>query len=508
MTRRTLALATSLLGLACSTAPEQSGVDAATPGADAFTPSIDGATHAADAAHVASATGIDQVFAGEYVTSFLHDGRVYSDGAAPLYRRGAGDHPPDHAYPPSEVDLPADVRIVAGAGGLHFTIIADTNGHVYEWGDIDANPDLANHNSPIRLTNADGSPFVLPGGVVAMSASVGTSGAVAGDGSVWIWDDCENNFCGDGVDHSNAMNTPWPMLHPFRVPLPSDVHATHIILGDTVIILDDMGRIWTWGGDADEDLGTGSHDHLSPHPITTTKTGSAMPPVREIASGGPYSYAITTSGDLYVWGIYLEIAGHCPGSGWCPEAHPALSNDVIAPATTGGARLVHIRASSGGSYAIMSDGTLWGWGTNGQGLVGDGHETDRSVAATAAGQTPYTWDWNKDAMLVTSAVHIAPDVHDFVDLFSGTALVFYAYALTSDGHLYSWGRNKTGCLGSGRLPTNSQQAATYPNSWDVTTPTSVDPMRATDMPVSSPACTMASSPSCWCAGGMSGPQNC
>jgi len=113
-------------------------------------------------------------------------------------------------------------------------------------------------------------------------------------------------------------------------------------------------------------------------------------------------------------------------------------------------------------------------------------------------------------LLVATAVHIAPGVHNFTRLFTGPADVFYAYALTADGQLYSWGRNKTGALGNGVYPMNSQQAATYPNSWDVTTPTRVSPMTATDKPVSSPECVQnPGAASCWCsAAGATGPQDC
>jgi len=139
-----------------------------------------------------------------------------------------------------------------------------------------------------------------------------------------------------------------------------------------------------------------------------------------------------------------------------------------------------------------------------EGLVGNGQELDYGTM-----NPPYAWDWGKDELLVAQAVNIAPSVHDFKQVFTGTADVFYACALTSDGRLFSWGRNKTADLGNGVYPTNSQQAATYPNSWDVTVPTEVSPMDAPNQPTSSPVCIQVqNAPSCWCGGGPNGPQNC
>ena len=66
-----------------------------------------------------SVTGIDKVLAGEYVTSFLKDGHLYGLGGT-LARLGAGNHPPNHVFPPPEVALPADAKVLDGAGGLHF----------------------------------------------------------------------------------------------------------------------------------------------------------------------------------------------------------------------------------------------------------------------------------------------------------------------------------------------------------------------------------------------------
>ena len=64
-------------------------------------------------------------------------------------------------------------------------------------------------------------------------------------------------------------------------------------------------------------------------------------------------------------------------------------------------------------------------------------------------------------------------MHDFKALYS-TSQCFYSYAVTASGTLYSWGRNKTGILGNGVLPTGD--AGTYPDSWNVPVATKVSPL--------------------------------
>ncbi len=451
-----------------------------------------------------SVTGISKVLTGEYVTSYLKDGRLYGIGGT-LARLGAGDHPPDHAFPPPEVAFDPALTILDGAGGLHFTIAADDKGQVWEWGDIASNPALAESSVPVQIaTDFEGNPFSLNDGaghhVVSMAANGGTSVAVKGDGTVWIWDDTTGGLSGDGTAGSSST------LRPIRVdiPLASGVKITKVAISDVVVALASDGGVWTWGGNGTiEVLGTNQSDFSHPHRITKTKTGAPMPKVIDVAAGSSYYYALTDEHEVYSWGLYMEIAGNCPGSGWCPEGLPKHMVDLFADFPQG-AHVVSISASSGGSYAVLDDGSLWGWGSDGQGLVGDGTELDYSKT-----NPPYTWDWGKDDMLVTKAVHIATQVHNFKTVFSGTGLVFYAYAMTEDGRLFSWGRNKTADLGNGVLPMNSQQAATYPNSWDVIEPTEVNPFTATDTKTNSPVCIQnQSAGGCWCGSGPNDPQNC
>ena len=380
-------------------------------------------------------------------------------------------------------------------------IAADDKGRVWEWGDLENDSDLGNHTSPLQIaTDVDGNDFTLNAGsdhVVSMAANGATCVAVKGDGTVSIWEDTTGGFQGDGSAGNTASK-------PVHVDIPG-VKIVKIAISDVVVALDDSGAVWTWGppGQNPANLGRDATDYGHPQKLTKTKTGAPLPKVTQIAAGDSYYYVLTADHDIYAWGTYLESVGNCPGSGWCPEELPAKQTAVFADLPSG-AKVNSIFASSGGAYVILDDGTLWGWGTDGQGLVGDGHEW----SCTAQNPT-CTWDWGKDDMLVNKAVQIAPQIHNFKTVFSGTALVFYAYAMTEDGRFFSWGRNKTANLGNGILPRNSQQAAAYPNSWDVTTPTEVNPFTAVDTPTDSPVCVQnPSASSCWCNNDPNGPQGC
>ena len=454
------------------------------------------------------AEGISKIATGEYETGFLVKGRVYMI-AQTLPRIGAGNNPPPNQFPPRETAFDPSRTIVDIAGGLHVTIATDDQGHVWEWGDSTSNPALAMSNVPVQVAlDSQGKEFTLLDGqghnVLSMSASVGStddsaSAAVKGDGTVWVWDDCAQGRTGDGSQGSATVTRPIQV----PIPLPPGVKITRVIVSDIILALASDGSVWSWGGgNTLEDLGSGTTDYTHPHQLATTSTNATLPPIVDIATGNGFSYALTATGELYAWGQNANVAGLC--ATYCPAARPVLATHVV---TDGGATspIKRIYANSGGaSYALLVDGTLWAWGSNGQGLVGNGVEPDYSKT-----NPPYAWDFGKNDLLVAPAVHIAPSVHDFSEVFTGSSYAFYTYAMTNDGHLYSWGRNKTANLGSGIRPLNSLQASQYPNSWDVTVPTLVTPFTATEQPTSSPECIAnPSAASCWCGTGPNDPQNC
>jgi alpha-tubulin suppressor-like RCC1 family protein len=426
------------------------------------------------------------VITGEYETFWRStaDGELYG-AANGAWRLGAGDYA-GPAFPPPQVVFPASRTIAAGAGGLHFAIATDNTGQVWEWGDIGSNPNLVNSNVPtqVPLNLSDGSGH----NVVSMAAAVAFSTAVDYKGVVWVWDDTTGGIQGDGTAGSATT------LTPVSVSIPNKKIAK-VVASDIILALATDGSVWSWGGNGTQDDLGRSGSGLTPGQVTGLPAD-----IVDVATGQSFSYALASNGDLYMWGLYGEIAGFC--AGWCPQSTPVLLNSTIhLPTDVTG---TSISASSEASYLIMSDGSLWAWGSDGEGLVGDGKETDFATA-----NPPYAWDFNKDDLLVATAVRIFPASSKVSKVFTGSAAVYYVFVLTSDGELYSWGRNKTGALGNGVFPLSLIEASSYPNSWDVTTPTLVSPLTAPNKPTVSPECvTNPAASNCWCNGDPSGPQDC
>ncbi|MGC2423221.1 MAG: hypothetical protein WA666_02575, partial [Nitrospirota bacterium] len=116
--------------------------------------------------------------------------------------------------------------------------------------------------------------------------------------------------------------------------------------------------------------------------------------------------------------------------------------------------VVAIAGNYGSSIALKSDGTIWAWGFNGYGELGDGTTTQRNYAAQA--MLP-------DGITPLSGV-VAISAHDETTM-----------ALKSDGSVWTWGFNGYGELGTGTYDTNAHPTPVQATSLNGTAASSCGP---------------------------------
>ena len=92
------------------------------------------------------------------------------------------------------------------------------------------------------------------------------------------------------------------------------------------------------------------------------------------------------------------------------------------------------------SLAVREDGTVWAWGLNASGQLGDGTTTDRMIPVQVAG--------------LTEAVAVA-------------ARGNFSLALRGDGTVWAWGDNSSGELGDGRTARSTPVQVIQPGSPDL-----------------------------------------
>ena len=137
----------------------------------------------------------------------------------------------------------------------------------------------------------------------------------------------------------------------------------------TVAIKTD-GTLWTWGYNGVGQLGINNITNRST-PVTTILGGTNW---KSVASEGDYTVSIKTDGTLWVWGYnsYNNLGINVTAA------------DRRTPVTTfaGGNNWKTCAAGNFHSVAIKTDGTLWAWGQNGGGYLGDGTVINRSTPIT------------------------------------------------------------------------------------------------------------------------------
>ena len=139
------------------------------------------------------------------------------------------------------------------------------------------------------------------------------------------------------------------------------------------IMLRSDGTAWAWGSNAEGQLGTESiainGKALSPVAVTMPTDGQGDPiKFQSVSAGRNHVLALATDGSVWAWG------GNEAGQlGIDPEE--TAQTPILVEAEFGGVEVVSVVAGNCVSYALLSDGTVYSWGSNENGLLGSGEDT-------------------------------------------------------------------------------------------------------------------------------------
>jgi alpha-tubulin suppressor-like RCC1 family protein len=121
------------------------------------------------------------------------------------------------------------------------------------------------------------------------------------------------------------------------------------------------GSLWCWGGGSSGQIGNGATTSVNPTPVQVTTLGTV---VRQVAAGGAHTCAVKTDGTLWCWG-YNKYGQVGDGTTNSPITMPvqvqALGNSVL-----------EVRAGAEFTCAKLADRTVKCWGNNLFGQLGDG----------------------------------------------------------------------------------------------------------------------------------------
>ncbi|MBI5638286.1 MAG: FecR domain-containing protein [Nitrospinae bacterium] len=304
----------------------------------------------------------------------------------------------------------AAVRLNLLAGGEAHSVFLKGDGTLWAWGQNNKGQ-LGDGTDDRRLTpvqvKGPGGKGTLQG-IVAVAAGSLHTVAVKNDGTVWAWGYNDDGQLGDGSD--DDRETPVQVKGPGGKGVLQGIVAVAAGLLHTVAVKND-GTVWAWGYNDDGQLGDGSDDDRET-PVQVKGPGGQGPleGMVAVAAGSSHTLALRKDGTVWAWGKNNK-----------GQLGDDTGDDRETPVLVKGLKgIVAIAAGADHSLALKGDGTLWSWGKNESGQIGDKSVINRLAPV-----------WVK---AISGAAAIAAGEN-------------HSVALKGDGTVWSWGSNNAGQLG-------------------------------------------------------------
>jgi alpha-tubulin suppressor-like RCC1 family protein len=299
--------------------------------------------------------------------------------------------------------------LTISAGAFHTTVIK-TDGSLWLWG-CGANGRLGtnttiNQSSPVQTVS---------GGTNWRSVSTGDehTTAIKTDGSLWLWGlNTEGQLGNNDINNQSSPVQTISGGNNWRSVSAGNVH--------TAAIKTD-GSLWLWGCGGSGQLGNNATGNQS-SPVQTISGGNNW---RSVSAGFNHTAAIKTDGSLWLWG---SGGGGRLGNG------ANINQSSPVQTVSGGTNWRNVSGGIVHTTAIKTDGTLWLWGCNSNGQLGDNTTINKSspVQTISGGN-----NWR---LGISSNLHTT--------------------AIKTDGTLWLWGLGSYGELGNNSIENQSSPIQT------------------------------------------------
>jgi alpha-tubulin suppressor-like RCC1 family protein len=370
----------------------------------------------------------------------------------------------------SETSVPARLSVSAApstpvaatasmlAAGADFSVALQADGTLRSWGSDDGGA-LGNGGTDVDRSTPGAVSNLSE--VVAVDAGGGSALALRRNGEVWGWGQNGLGALGNGSSRPSGMPTRFVGTPALGAALAVATSGTHSL------VLRSDGRIEAAGHNVYGQLGNPAAGYLSDRGVEVVVT-PGMRPIVAIAAGSHFSVALDESGVVWTWGLN--------SSGQLGQGTP-LGTDV--PQRVVGIDPVQmIAAGHDHVLAVARDGQLWSWGSNRNGKLGQGNIGEflaqpgrvlltGQIVGIAAGAehsvslhfdgTVFTWGINETGQLGNGSGSpgfrhtpgfVAALPSGIRAIAAGGGLG-HSLALAADGRVWAWGHNRSGQLGDG-----------------------------------------------------------
>ncbi|MCL2255361.1 MAG: hypothetical protein FWC11_00705 [Firmicutes bacterium] len=258
---------------------------------------------------------------------------------------------------------------------------------------------------------------------VGMSMATNHAIAVTQEGNVYVWGNNNNGQLGFGYyaylrpDRDNRNI-------PTRLEFFNARNVVQVVAGgnNLSLVRTSEGFVYAWGNGSNGATGQGNTSIQNVPSRVRINGTTYLSGVGYIAAGSSFAMAITTGGYLYSWG------SNASGQQAQSTANNLFATRVRLDEMTYLSSVTLIAAGQNHAMAV-SNGYLYTWGSNSNGLLGRGHA---------------------DAIVATR--HIPTRVENLFNIISISAhdhSMAVANGILNQGYVYTWGGNGSGILGHG-----------------------------------------------------------
>jgi alpha-tubulin suppressor-like RCC1 family protein len=321
------------------------------------------------------------------------------------------------------------------AGGFQHSMVLSEDGAVFAWGmndygQIGDNTSNINRLNPVQVLGTGGSGNLT--GIVSIAAGLYHSMALKEDGTVWAWG---NNVDGQIGNNSSGGN----VLTPVQVVGVNGIGDLTGIVAIAAgysysIALKSDGTVCAWGNNYYGQLGDNSQANRTiPVKVcaTSTMSGTCATNLQNIVAiaagiGSTHSIALKSDGTVYAWGY--NNAGQIGNN--------SSGGNVLTPVQVVGVNgigdltgIVAIAAGTYHSLALSEDGTVYAWGYNNAGQIGN----------------------NSSGGNVLTPVQVVGvnGIGDLTGIVAIAAGGYHSIAMKGDKTVFTWGKNDSGQIGNG-----------------------------------------------------------
>jgi hypothetical protein len=199
-------------------------------------------------------------------------------------------------------------------------------------------------------------------GIIAIVAGAHNSVALKEDGTVWVWGSNLYGQIGDGTTTMRKI--------PVKV---SGISGAIGISAGAYFVqaVRDDGTVWGWGSNTYGQLGDGTTT-MRTVPVQVTGVSGVL----SVTAGSFHALALKNDGTVWGWGY--NTYGQLGDGTTTTVCRTAVQVKNVTGITSIAAGLDH-------SHAIGNDGSVWGWGANYGGQLGDGTYTNRYLPIKMSG---------------------------------------------------------------------------------------------------------------------------